>query len=109
LHWGATFDRLPFGRWLQGMAIEGRLVCYSGHVQGVGFRYSTLRIAQGFSNIVGYVTNLPDGCVEIAAEGPSADMDMFFADVSRVMGEYIRDVKVRPRPACGSFVGFTIR
>ena len=91
------------------MAIEGRLVCYSGHVQGVGFRYTALRIAQAYPNIVGYVSNLPDGCVEIAAEGSSADLDVFFAEVSRIMGEYIRDVKSRSRPASGSFVGFSIR
>ena len=89
--------------------VEGRLVLFSGHVQGVGFRYTTLRIAQGYPNVVGCVRNVPDGRVEIAAEGPSEEVDAFLAEVSRIMGEYIRDVNSRLRPVSGSFVGFRIR
>jgi acylphosphatase len=47
-----------------------------GTVQGVGFRYFTYREAQAF-DIVGYVRNLPDGRVEVYAEGPKADLDSF--------------------------------
>ena len=35
---------------------------YSGHVQGVGFRYQTLQVAKGFE-VSGYVQNLADGRV----------------------------------------------
>ena len=91
------------------MSIEGRLVHYSGHVQGIGFRYTTLRIAQGHENVVGYVTNLPDGRVEIAVEGPSADLDDFLREISRVMGEYIRDVTSESRHVGGHFVSFKIK
>ena len=91
------------------MSIEGRLVHYSGHVQGIGFRYTTSRIAQGYENVVGYVTNLPDGRVEIVAEGPSADLDDFLREISRVMGGYVRDVKSRLRQVDGSLVSFKIR
>ena len=91
------------------MSIERRLVYYSGHVQGVGFRYSALRIAQGYANVVGYVTNLPDGRVEIAAEGSSADLDAFLREISCTLGGYIRDVKSRAGHVDGSFVSFGIR
>ena len=40
----------------------------SGNVQGVFFRASTMERAQSL-NIVGWVCNLPEGCVEIEAEG----------------------------------------
>jgi acylphosphatase len=40
----------------------------SGIVQGVGFRYFVLRHAQKL-NITGFVRNLPDGRVEVVAEG----------------------------------------
>ena len=40
-----------------------------GQVQGVFFRASTLEQAQSL-NLVGFVENLPDGSVEIVAEGP---------------------------------------
>ena len=43
-------------------------VHYTGHVQGVGFRYTTTTIA-GKHNVAGYVQNLPDGRVRLVAEG----------------------------------------
>ena len=40
----------------------------SGNVQGVGFRFFTLRAAERM-NLTGYARNLPDGRVELVAEG----------------------------------------
>jgi len=40
----------------------------SGRVQGVGFRDFVCRIASSLE-LVGYAKNLPDGTVEIVAEG----------------------------------------
>ncbi|MGD0088020.1 MAG: acylphosphatase, partial [Verrucomicrobiota bacterium] len=37
-------------------------IFYSGHVQGVGFRYTTKTVATGFE-VTGTVRNLPDGRV----------------------------------------------
>lgn len=48
----------------------------SGRVQGVGFRYFTHAAAER-ENIHGWVRNLPDGCVEAAAEGEAEAMDRF--------------------------------
>jgi len=39
-------------------------VHYSGHVQGVGFRYTSKRIAGGYE-VVGWVCNRSDGRVEM--------------------------------------------
>jgi len=41
----------------------------SGRVQGVGFRYFVIRNAQSIGGIGGYAKNLPDGTVEVLAEG----------------------------------------
>ena len=39
-----------------------------GRVQGVGYRYFVLREAEE-RGVTGYVRNLPDGSVEVVAEG----------------------------------------
>lgn len=44
----------------------------SGWVQGVGFRWYTMSMAQEFG-LVGSAKNLADGDVEVVAEGPSVD------------------------------------
>jgi acylphosphatase len=49
------------------MTVEGR-------VQGVGYRAFTLKAA-GQLGITGGVQNLPDGRVEILAEGPRVKLD----------------------------------
>ena len=49
-------------------AIIARRYYVSGLVQGVGFRYATVRVARRLG-LVGYVRNLPDGRVEVLAEG----------------------------------------
>jgi len=51
-------------------------VLYSGHVQGVGFRYTAKTVATGF-DVVGTVRNLPDGRVELIAEGEKSELDAF--------------------------------
>ncbi|MCY3814472.1 MAG: acylphosphatase [Gammaproteobacteria bacterium] len=40
----------------------------AGRVQGVGFRYATMLEAES-RNLSGWVRNLPDGRVEVVAEG----------------------------------------
>jgi acylphosphatase len=39
-----------------------------GRVQGVGYRYFVLRAAEGLG-VAGFTRNLPDGSVEVVAEG----------------------------------------
>ena len=47
-----------------------------GTVQGVGFRYSTLRAASKFS-INGWVRNKSDGSVELECEGSERNIEDF--------------------------------
>ena len=52
------------------------IVHYSGNVQGVGFRYTAKTVATGFE-IVGLVRNLPDGRVELIAEGSQTELESY--------------------------------
>ena len=49
-------------------------IIVSGRVQGVGFRWSARRQAMEL-DVNGYVRNLPNGDVEIVAEGDDAGVD----------------------------------
>ncbi len=49
-----------------------------GRVQGVWYRVSTQARARQLG-LGGWVRNLPDGSVELVAEGPRADLDRLIA------------------------------
>lgn len=52
-------------------------VTVDGRVQGVGFRATTCLVASKFP-VTGYVMNLPDGAVEIVAEGTERAINEFW-------------------------------
>lgn len=83
-------------------------VYYSGRVQGVGFRYSTYQVAQGYV-VAGYVRNLSDGRVELEVEGESREVEGFLAAVRRELGHFIRDEDRRTSERESGFQGFAIR
>ena len=88
--------------------LQRRQVLYSGHVQGVGFRYTTRSIARDYE-VTGYVRNLPDGSVEVVAEGPVDQLDGFLEEVGDRLSGHIRQVQCDRRPAQQEFVNFGIR
>lgn len=49
-------------------------------MQGVGFRYTVMQIAQRFA-VNGTVRNLSSGAVEVDAEGDEEEVDRFIAAV----------------------------
>ena len=83
-------------------------VCYSGHVQGVGFRYTTHSIARAYQ-VTGFVRNAPDGRVELVAEGEPREVDAFLAEVRERFFNHIRDERRDNCPPTGEFGGFEIR
>jgi acylphosphatase len=87
---------------------QRRVVNYRGMVQGVGFRYTTQRIAAGF-RVTGFVQNLPDGRVRVVAEGTSAELDRFLAAIAERLGHYVDDVTISEEPTEDAFRGFDIR
>jgi acylphosphatase len=87
---------------------ERREAFYSGHVQGVGFRYTVRQLAGGFE-VSGYVRNLADGRVQLVAEGEPAELDRFMAAIAERMSGFIGDTTVDVRPATGEFQAFEVR
>ncbi len=80
----------------------------SGVVQGVGFRYFVLRMANAYG-LKGTVRNLPDGRVEIVAEGDRSLLESFLKDVqTRHPYADVRDVQVEWLPFQGRFNRFEI-
>lgn len=82
-------------------------VRYSGQVQGVGFRYTTQRLAEGFP-VAGYVRNLPDGAVEVVVEGDAEQVDAFLTALGRQMTGYIAQCTQQEQTP-GGYKGFRIR
>jgi acylphosphatase len=84
-----------------------RHVFFAGRVQGVGFRYTTADLAHGFE-VTGFVRNLPDGRVELVAEGTPGQVDAFISAIRDEMGGYIEHIESADSPASGEFRGFGI-
>ena len=68
-------------------------VFYTGHVQGVGFRWNSQSIARRFP-VGGWVRNLPDGRVEMVVEGEDHEVQGYLDAVSRHFGHMIHQRQV---------------
>lgn len=82
-------------------------VYYTGRVQGVGFRATAAHLARGFP-VTGYVRNLPDGRVELWAEGPRADVEAFLRAVRERFAGSLRGEAADWQPATGRFAQFDV-
>jgi acylphosphatase len=83
-------------------------VVFSGNVQGVGFRYTSCRVAGGF-DVTGFVRNLPDGDVQCVVEGEADQVDAFCRTLSRRMAGYVGGGAEQEAPFTGEFEGFSVR
>ncbi len=77
--------------------MTARHVIFIGRVQGVGFRYTALRTAQRHQ-LTGFVRNLPDGTVEMLAQGPARDIDDCIKDINEYFGDYVRETRIQEIP-----------
>ena len=79
-----------------------------GTVQGVGFRYSTLRKAESLG-LTGYVRNCFDGKVEVVAEGEDNRIDQLKRWLKKgPPGAYVRNIEVREGQYRGLYPRFSI-
>ncbi len=83
-------------------------ILYTGNVQGVGFRYAVRSTAAGFE-VTGAVRNLPDGRVELLAEGEKSELEAFRRAIrDSGLDHFIRDEKVMWSEPTNEFRGFEI-
>jgi acylphosphatase len=78
-------------------------------VQGVGFRYFTRLTARALQ-LTGWVRNLPDGGVELVAEGPAAEVDQLLAALREgPAGSRVERLETERQVYRGEFKGFEVR
>lgn len=82
-------------------------VWFEGHVQGVGFRFQTMKVAREYE-VSGTVRNLADGRVLLHAEGDEREVSDFVDAVSLEMKSFIRSVEKRHYLAPPCERGFNI-
>ena len=81
---------------------------FSGLVQGIGFRFTARSLAQRH-NIKGEVSNLPDGRVELIAEGDNKDLAALLRELQTEFGRNITGTEVQEIPVTGSYNDFQIQ
>jgi acylphosphatase len=83
------------------------LVHYTGRVQGVGFRVTAASLA-GRYRVTGTVRNLPDGRVELLAEGERPAVEAFLAAVRGRFDRYVTSESADWCEATGRFTSFDV-
>lgn len=87
---------------------ESVRVFYSGKVQGVGFRHAAKTVALGYE-VTGTVRNLPDGRVELIAEGSEEELTSFLQAIrDSGLGPCIRNEETTRAVANSHLKGFEI-
>lgn len=80
----------------------------SGIVQGVGFRYFVYRYAK-MLGLKGFVRNLPDGRVEVVAEGEEENLRRLVSLLWQgPVGAYVKNVEVEWSEAKNEYSDFEI-
>jgi acylphosphatase len=80
-----------------------------GQVQGVGFRYYVKRHAD-LLGITGYVRNLPEGQLDVMAEGNPEALDQLTKLLELgPSGAVVFDIVIDRGPGTGEFPDFAIR
>ena len=82
-------------------------IVFVGRVQGVGFRFTALRIADRYK-LRGWVRNALDGTVEMIAQGSSEALDNCIRDIQESFAGYIRETNIEEVPANPQYNDFKI-
>lgn len=80
---------------------------FHGHVQGVGFRVTTSRLADQH-RITGWVANQPDGTVQLLAQGSAESIQALLEAIHAAYPRHITREDRTDYPAAAPFNQFNI-
>ena len=84
-----------------------KFITFTGRVQGVGFRFTARRAAQR-RQLTGYVRNIPNGSVEMLAQGRGEEIDDCIQDLKEYFSGYIKEAKIEEIPFDSNYTDFEI-
>lgn len=88
--------------------LQRMTVDFTGRVQGVGFRFTVLELAQALA-VTGTVRNEWDGSVTLVAEGKREELETLLLRIHRSrLGPFIRQAHTRWTEASGDIKKFSI-
>jgi len=82
-------------------------IIFIGRVQGVGFRFTAFNIANR-CQLTGFVRNLPDGTVEMLAQGTDEAIGDCIRDIGEEFGRFVRETKIEEAPFNPQYKDFKI-
>ena len=82
-------------------------IIFTGRVQGVGFRF-TARRAANRRQLTGFVRNVPNGSVEMLAQGRSEDIDDCIQDLKEYFSGYLKETRIEEIPPDTTHTDFKI-
>lgn len=89
------------------MSQIAKRIIFIGLVQGVGFRFTAFNMANRHE-LTGFVRNLPDGTVEMLAQGRAETIDDCIRDIEEEFGGYVRETKIEEIPPNPQYKDFKI-
>ena len=89
------------------MSQTAKRIIFVGRVQGVSFRFTAFDIANRYG-LTGLVRNLPDGTVEMIAQGSPDDIADCIRDIKESFGVYIKKTKIEEIPSDAQYKDFKI-
>ncbi len=83
-------------------------ILFKGSVQGIGFRWTARKFAES-NHLSGWVKNLPDGRVELIAQGGKDEIVNFITNLEEAMTGYVLQKDVDWQSLKHNFHDFEIR
>jgi acylphosphatase len=99
--------KLVFRNKTLSMDVIAKHIVFSGRVQGVGFRFTALNVANRYE-LRGYVRNLPEGDVEMVVHGPAEMIDNCVRDLQDSFVGTISHIDIEEATPDPKFTDFRI-